>query len=441
MSEPVTPPTRLGPMLRQIGPGIILTASIVGSGELIVTPRLAGQAGFTLLWLVVLGCVVKVFVQIEIGRFTIANRLTALEALDQVPGPRARVSWIVWIWLVMYVCAVSQVGGIVGGVAETLAAGGVEVPKRWLAVGAGAVTAGLLVWGRYKLVEVLSMVMVAAFTVSTLVAVGALQWTDYRIGAADLAEGFSFHLGENFTTAFAALGIIGVGASELIYYPYWCLEKGYADKAGRPDGTDAWFTRARGWLRVMQLDAWVSLLVYTVATVAFYLLGAAVLHARGLQVTDKGMIDTLAHLFLGSLGPWSLWMFLVGAFCVLYSTLFAATASNSRLLADGLAVFGLKKYASTAARERMVRIGCVLLPVYAVALYCIWERPVALVLIGGLGQGMMLPFLALAALYFRYRRTDPRLRPGLVWSLCLWAAVLALAAAGGYQVWDQLVKL
>lgn len=428
-------------MLRHIGPGMILTASIVGSGELIVTPRLAGEAGFTLLWLIVVGCLVKVFVQIELGRFTLANRVTALEALNQVPGPRARVSWVLWIWLVMFLCAICQVGGIVGGVAETLAAAGVEVPKRWLGVAVGAACAGLLVWGRYKSIEVISMVMVAIFTVSTVVAVGALQWTDYRITGANLVEGFSFKLTDNFTTAFAALGIIGVGASELIYYPYWCMEKGYADRAGVPDGSSAWYARARGWLRVMQLDAWVSLAVYTTATVAFYLLGAAVLNARGLAVTDKGLIDTLAHMFMGSLGKWSLWMFLLGAFCVLFSTAFAATASNARLLADALSVFGVKKYPEPRDRERMIKLACVALPALAVGLYFIWERPVALVLIGGLGQGMLLPFLAGAALYFRYRRTDPRLQPGWWWSLCLWVAALALMAAGGYQVWDLASKL
>ena len=42
----------------------------------------------------------------------------------------------------------------------------------------------------------------------------------------------SFTLPASFTVAFAAFGIIGVGASELIYYPYWCLEKGYARHIG-----------------------------------------------------------------------------------------------------------------------------------------------------------------------------------------------------------------
>jgi Mn2+/Fe2+ NRAMP family transporter len=282
--------------------------------------------------------------------------------------------------------------------------------------------------------------MVAVFTGATIVAVGALQWTEYRIGAADIVRGLSFNLTDKFTTAFAAIGIIGVGASELIYYPYWCLEKGYAHHTGKSDGTAEWFARARGWLRVMRIDAWFSLMVYTTATAAFYLLGAAVLHAKKLQVTDKGLIDTLAHLFLGSLGPWSLWVFLIGAFFVLYSTLFAATASNARLLADALAVFGKWRYRDTAQREKMVRLACVLLPFYAAGLYWIWEKPVALVFVGGLGQGVMLPFLAGAALYFRYRRTDPRLAPGRVWSLGLWLAATALTAAGLYQVWDQLAK-
>ena len=441
MSQPLDPPIRLADALRFIGPGLILTASIVGSGELIVTPKLAGEAGFDLLWLIVLGCIVKVFVQIELGRFTLAHHATSLEAFDRIPGPRWRVSWLVWLWLLMYLCSISQVGGLVGGVAETLAAGGVELPRRWLALGVGASCAALLVVGRYRWVEAVSIVMVVAFTAAVLVALAALQWTEFRISGADLARGFSFRLTDKFTTAFAAIGIIGVGAAELVYYPYWCLEKGYARHAGAPDGTDGWYRRARGWMRVMRVDAWFSLAIYTTATAAFYLLGAALLHARQLQVTDKGMIDTLAHLFLGSLGAWSLWVFLIGAFCVLFSTAFAATASNARLFADAIAIIGRRPYRDTAARERMVRNACIGLPLYAVVLYWIWEKPVALVFIGGIGQGVLLPFLAFAAVYFRYRRTDPRLAPGRVWSVGLWVATMALVVAGGYQVWELVAGM
>lgn len=435
MPQTLEPPRRWIDALRFIGPGLILTASIVGSGELIVTPKLAGEVGFDLLWLIVLGCVLKVFVQVEIGRHTLSTHQTPLEAFDAIPGPRWRVSWLVWAWAIMFFCAVSQVGGIIGGVAETLAAGGVRLPNTWLAVLVGGSAAVLLVVGRYALVERFSTVMVMVFTVSVVVAVVALQWTEFRITGADLARGFSFHVPETFSTAFMTLGLIGVGASELVYYPYWCLEKGYARYAGVPDGSAAWAERASGWMRVMRVDAWFSLVVYTVATAAFYLLGAAVLFAKKIQVTDKGLIDTLSHLFLGSLGPWSLWLFLIGAFFVLYSTVFAGTASNARLLTDALAVFRVRRYANDAERLRTVRFACVGLTAYATLLYFIWEKPVALVLIGGVGQGMMLPFLAGAAVYFRYRQREARLRPGFWWSVGLWLAAVALALAGGYQVW------
>src|SRR5688500_7254635 len=85
------PPRSVGGILRRLGPGSIIAASIGGSGELIATTKTGAEAGFTLLWLILLGCVVKVFAQIEIGRYTITEGRTAIEGLNQLPGPRLRV--------------------------------------------------------------------------------------------------------------------------------------------------------------------------------------------------------------------------------------------------------------------------------------------------------------------------------------------------------------
>ncbi|MDI1251292.1 MAG: hypothetical protein PSV13_20685, partial [Lacunisphaera sp.] len=56
----LAPPRHLGGVLRQLGPGLIISAMIVGSGELIVTPKLGAEEGFRLLWFIVLGCLLKV---------------------------------------------------------------------------------------------------------------------------------------------------------------------------------------------------------------------------------------------------------------------------------------------------------------------------------------------------------------------------------------------
>jgi Mn2+/Fe2+ NRAMP family transporter len=431
------PPSSIGALVRHLGPGFIITATIIGSGELIVTPKLGASVGFTLLWLIVAGCALKVFVQIQLARTAVATGVTTLEALDGLPGPRWRVSWILWLWLAMYVGLIFQVSGIVGGIAGVFAELGLGGSPRAWALPVGVSCALLLASGRYRAVERGSTWMVALFTISAVVSLALLQWTPYRITAAQVWSGLQFDLPDSFTVAFAAFGVIGVGASELIYYPYWCLEKGYARHVGPDDGTPGWRERARGWLWVMRVDAGVSLVLYTSITVAFYLLGAAVLHARGLDVTNADMIHVLSQMFRESFGEWTLAIFLTGALCALYSTYFGATAANARLLADAVELFGLTRHRDAAARQRVVRWASVGISLLCAGVYLLWSQPVTLVLIGATGQALMLPFLALAAVRFN-RQLDPQLRGPAFETAGLWLSALAMAALGGYQLWSLL---
>jgi manganese transport protein len=437
-TEAPAAPTRWTEILKKVGPGLIITASIVGSGEVIVTPKLGASVGFTLLWFIILGCLLKVFVQIELGRFAMLRGMTTLEALNTVPGPRFRVSWLLWLWLAMYLALVFQVAGIVGGVADIFKnLGSSWSPNTWAIIVGGSCIA-LLAVGRYGWVEFLSTIMVLLFTLSTCVAVVLVQLTPYHISANDLAQGLTFGLPAGFTTAFAAFGIIGVGASELIYYPYWCLEKGYARHVGTRDDSPAWAQRARGWLRVMQVDAWISFAVYTGVTVAFYLLGAAVLHRKGLNVTDKEMIATLSHMYQETFGAFGLSIFLIGAFFALYSTAFVATASNARLLVDALGLFRVTQYANAEQRQRAIKIWCVVLPTLSVAIFCMWGAPVSLVFVGALAQALILPFLAGAAVYFRFQ--EKQLAPGWIWTAFLSIAAVAMAVVGIYQLITEIAK-
>lgn len=439
-SGTITAPTHFGGIIKQLGPGLIISAIIVGSGELIVTPKLGAEAGFRLLWFIVLGCLVKVFVQIELGRYAVTRGRTTLEALNTLPGPRLVVSWVLWIWFAVYFAMVFQVAGIVGGVARIFALAGLPVGPSWLAIGIGTSTAALLLIGRYKLVETLSTLMVGLFVFATLVAVIALQTTPFAITGGQLAEGFAFQLPDKLVTAFGAFGIIGVGASELIYYPYWCLEKGYGVRVGPHDGTPEWTERAKGWLKIMRIDAWLSFAVYTTTTIAFYLLGAAILHAKQLKVENTQMIETLSRMYREVFGEWSFPIFLIGAFAVLYSTVFGGTASNARLLADSLRLTRLKTYRDADHQAKWVKICAVGLAVAFTSVYLLWQAPVTLVFIGAVGQGVMLPFLGAAAVYFHFTNPMRELRAGPVSVAGLIVAAVSMTALGVYQVVDAVGK-
>lgn len=437
MSEIQEAPTTFNGIRKQLGPGLIISANIVGSGELIVTTKLGADVGFIMLWFIILGCLIKVFVQLELGRYAISKRKTTLEALNTVPGPKWIVSWLVWIWTLMYAAIFFQLSGMVGGLAQVFNLAGSDLSHTVLAILITGSCAILLYVGRYKFIQNFSSIMIASFTVFTIFAVFSLYWTQYGVTGSQIAEGMSFRLPKEFLIAFAAFGVIGVGASELIVYPYWCLEKGYGKYVGPDDGSEAWIYRAQGWIRVMKYDAMLSLVIYTGATVAFYLLGAAVLYGRGIPVENDNLMVNLSNIYSTSFGDVGLWIFVVGAMAVLYSTVFVATASNSRLGVDFLNLLGILKCDTEEKRKNAVRIACVVLP----ALFCIFYlsvgKPVTLVAVGAVAQALMLPFVSMAALYFLYYQTHERLRPKVSWIICLWISAIAMTAVGFYQVWRE----
>jgi len=425
-------------MVVHLGPGLIISANIVGSGELIVTTQLGAKAGFALLWFIIFSCLIKVFVQIELGRYAVSEGVTTLVALDRLPGPRVVVSWILWLWVVMYVGTLFQMSGMVGGIASLFATRGeIWAHTVWTLIPAAA-CALILSRGRYGPVEKVSTLLVVTFTLVTMAAVVALYWTPYRIGVDEIRHGLSLHRPDSFTTAFAAFGVTGMGASELIFYPYWCLEKGYARFVGPRDASAEWLARAQGWLRMMRVDAWLSMVIYTLGTICFYLLGAAVLHATGQEVSGDQMVPALSSMYVGAFGPAGGYIFLIGAFAVLFSTVFVSTASNARLFADGAVLLRPSRSSSPEQRARLVRAACVGIPVFLVIVYMVVGAPVYLVMVGALAQALMLPFLAFAALCMRYRLTTESLRPGRAWTLLLWVAFASMTAVGLYQFGRQL---
>jgi Mn2+/Fe2+ NRAMP family transporter len=541
----LAPPTSYLGILSYLGPGLIIAASIVGSGELIATTLTGARGGLNLLWLIILGCVVKVFAQIEIGRFTVSTGIPTLSALNTVPGPKisGRGNWLVWYWFFMWFCSIGQLGGIVGSVGQVLAIvqplttqgadyktiGSLEtqiklaavknrsansqdietiasetrnlekqlvelkgaylakysiakspdstmplapsnpsrsksnetsselvssmsvagLPRpmddRYWAIPVACITAALLFYGGYSLVQSASTAMVAIFTLVTLATVIGLQAKpDWSISLSEWIQGLSFHLPEGdrlkaLTTALATVGIIGVGAAELIQYPYWCIEKGYAKHTGIDDGSPAWLERARGWLRVMHYDIWVSMLIYTTATIGFFVLGARILHRSGIQPEESKLIQTLSAMYEPVLGSWAPPIYLFGAFMVLYSTFYVANASHARTFTDGLHVVNMLSD-NRVSQANMVKLLSALFPILCLAVYWLLPNPAWLVLISGSAQAVMLPMLGFAALYFRYYKTRRDLLGSRWIELGLWISVALLFAIGFTNLYLELSK-
>ncbi len=563
-------------------------------------------------WLIIIGCLIKVFVQIELGRYTITHGESTLAALNRVPGPRVRVNFIIWFWLAMMIAGVAQLGGIVGGVGQSLALtvpitgdylNAIEVPSqkeieqylkwgdvlvsswdaeryeewqdrgesslpmdglseaewtwtqnrleakqaklvlleargiehldevnqtalkdfeaapfnadsperkrqellnkmpdearrrlvrghvvlgdqlnqldqdeyratkaamavdqkhdnvnellnpktvddKYWAAAITLLTMALLYRGRYGLIQNFSIVLVVMFTFITIGNVLSLQATKaYHISPDQFLHGLSFRLPQAIgdinplATALMAFGIIGVGASELITYPYWCLEKGYAKFTGKRTNDEAWAKRARGWMRVMHVDAFLSMVIYTIATLAFFLVGVAVLYSEGRDPDGMRMVSTLATAYVPVFGEYARWLFLIGAVAVLYSTFLVATAGNARMWTDGLKLYGFLNPHSERAHNRSVTCFSMLIPVFCLSSYWSGVNPVTAISTAGFMQATLLPMIGFGALYLRHTRTDPRLKPSKVWDAALVISCIGLLMAGLWGAYEQLHKV
>jgi manganese transport protein len=428
------PPARIIASLRRIGPGMVLAASIVGSGELIATTTLGAQAGYTALWVVLLSCLIKPVIQAELGRYTIATGETGLEALNQIPGPRAGgLNWLVWAWAVMVGGTQLQVGAMYGGVSQVMHLVIPSVPIPVWVILFLAITLALLLGGGYARIERIAMVKVALFTVITALAAMVLMRMPRFFSWPAVADGLRFELPPaGIGMAVAVFGITGVGAAELFMYPYWCVEKGYAQFTGPREPSGGWERRARGWIRVMHFDIAVSMIIYTAATVAFYLLGAGVLHGMGLVPASADMIRVLSNLYTQTLGHWALGVFYVGAIATLYGTVFAATAAHSRMFADMCQLAGRFEADDEGRRLALRNRFVVLLGVVPVALFLTVQAPVAMVMVGGIVQAVMLPVISIGAIYLRHRRLPPEVAPSPVTTVALWMTTAAMVVMMGY---------
>src|SRR4028119_133075 len=180
VTTPPGPARGWGASLRLFGPGLLLSASIVGSGELIATTTLGAQAGFAILWMVIFSTLVKVAVQVEFARWTISTGQPALTGYNKVPPRIGPLGWVNALWSVMALTKILQIGGIVGGVAIAfsvlLPLGGDPLGFTstliWTII-VVVVSIALLYSNRYGLIERGAVLLVVVFsTITVLIALG-----------------------------------------------------------------------------------------------------------------------------------------------------------------------------------------------------------------------------------------------------------------------------
>jgi Mn2+/Fe2+ NRAMP family transporter len=427
-------PTRgLAGLLVLIGPGIVVAGSVIGSGELINTPVQAARFGFVLLWAVILSCVIKFFLQVEIGRHCLVHGRTTIEAFNACPGPRLRgTSWVGLVYMAGYTVSLASAIGIIGALAglmhsiAPLRSTSTAISTGFWGVAMVVLTGALLRKGLYSHLEKLVALLVGGFCLAMIVALVLIQGTEYRIRGDELLSGLKGSLGDHPRLAAYAvislMGALGTTANELFMYPYWLREKGYGRDLPGQHG-EAWLSRAERWVRGLHIDVGFSTLVATGVTVAFYLLGAAVLHRKGIHPDGIAVVEQISQVFTQSHGAWSYAVFMAGAFCTLFSTLVVVTAATGRMWADVLCSMGaVERNDERAVRRVHKAVQAIYLAGMLAAFLAIPQPPVRLVVFGQFFSAVFNTPLIMFAICWLAFHTDRRLR------MRFWTAAALLAS-------------
>jgi manganese transport protein len=428
--------------IKFIGPSVIVTGSVVGSGSIVMTPLLGAAAGFLLLWWLLLSMWSKPIIQAEISRYIVVTKKTFLEAFADMPGFKTTIqgkttSWLVWFMFIGVIPSIAGMGGLAGAVAE---AGNTMFPllstEAWVAISC-LLTWLLLYFGSYKSLERTLLVMVIFFSFMTLVIAIAMQSTEYQVNFDQISQGLSFSFPtEYLPLALAVFGFTGISYGEIMAYTYWCLEKGYADNTGND------IEETKHWIKTMQTDVWVTVLFITVGTLPFFFLGAGVLNnvpelQQSLATSsfwDVDVISSLQNMFSLVLGGWAKWLFIILAFFVLFSTLLSGTAAFTRTISDYLISMGLVKE-RTDTRKKLIKLVAFVIPFLSGLFYFILPNPITLLLIAGIWAAMGLPIVNIGALYL-VNKLEPALQPKVITKVILWASLILQLCLAGLIVYD-----
>ena len=296
-----------------IGPGILVAATGVGAGDLLTASMAGSKVGLGILWAAVVGALLKWTLNEGIARWQMATETTLLEGWVTRLG-----SWIQWVFLAYFFIWTLMVGGALVnacGVAGSglLPLGDARTSKIIWGIVHSLAGLALVRVGGFALFEKVMSVCIGGMFVCVLVT-AVLVGPDWgAVGRGILTPsipqgGLPWTLG--------VLGGVG-GTVTLLSYGYWIREKGRTGLSG---------------VRVCRIDLGVAYALTALFGIAMIIIGSGIkIEGRGVSLALQ-----LAEQLAVTLGPLGKWVFLLGFWGAVFSSLLGVWQSAPYLFADFL---------------------------------------------------------------------------------------------------------
>jgi hypothetical protein len=349
-----------------MGASVILLATALGSGELILWPYITSQVGLALVWLSVVGITVQWFLNMEIERYTLATGETAVTGFSRM--------WLPW-GIVMILGAIlpntfpgwaASSGAIVTYLFGMSEDAGPIIAAIFLFTIALSVTLSPVVYSFLEKVQMVLVAIIVAFIiVAIFIATEASAWagviTEAPKGAANLPR---YWTEVGATALLGAIAFAGAGGASNLAQSNWARDKGLgmgiripnivspitgeevaAPSLGYvPPDTEENRRRWSTWWKIANQEQFITF--WFVGAVLLVSLCVLVFSTAGVNPnigTDLAFIQDEAQILGERIAPWFSTFFLVAGFVMLFSTNVGIVDYVGRITGDSLKVTFLKE--------------------------------------------------------------------------------------------------
>lgn len=331
-----------------LGPGLLVAATGVGTGDL-VTGALTGQRlGVSVLWAALLGAVFKFLLNEGLARWQLATGSTVLEGVKEHLGRVALAGFFVYLLIWTYVVATALMSACGVAMHALCPWGEADGDKVVYGIAHSLVAVGLVEWGGYRLFERVMRVCIALMFVTVLITAVAVwpDWSEVLRGL--VLPDWSELRGDGLRWTVGLMGGVG-GTVTILCYGYWIREEGRES----PDQ-----------LPTCRIDLAVGYTMTALFGMAMVIIGSRIDGAGKSAELLVTLSNTLGH----ELGTVARWTFLVGAWGAIFSSLLGVWQSVPYLYADVWRLLRRTRRGETAPASPGRRDGVYRLALYGMAL-------------------------------------------------------------------------
>jgi hypothetical protein len=418
------------PLRKVSGASVIILATAIGSGEMILWPYITSQIGFIFMWAAVVGFGIQFFLNMEIERYTLATGESAITGFTRY--------WKPWWWLfIVFALLQNFWPGWATGASTTasFALGlGEDAPIVPITIAALVAIGTTLTLSPvvYQWVEKIQGVMVALIMLFVLVAIPMA--TTAEAWGALVTQGVGqvgFPVGQgglSIALLLGALAFAGAGGANNLVQSNYIRDKGMGmgkhmprivspitgHEEARPSlgymfpTDDENMRRWRGWWKVANWEQFITFfLIGVLSLIVLSVLAYSTLPIGQVQQEDLAFLQTEGQALQEIVAPWFGTAFWAAATVALFSTNLGIIDYTCRLIADQFKINALRDSQFWSESRIYVAFVWLMIVVGSLILLVGVDQPFVLVVIASSIAGVQM-FIYSGLLIMLNRRALPK---------------------------------